>query len=242
MPLPRSLANLNQDISEKKWVEARRWAGGRTSKKKYKIRTARSLRAPRGSPQGTTSRRQGTHAPESTCTGPRPDPPPSAGGVSAPGKRETASSRCVRNGRCNRRLCGRRCRRRPGDGRTGGWSGIRWPMGDVGRQCWTSSPPLMWKGWCRLWKRRRRPTSWVPRRNWVPGRSCRCSYPHPLHGIGGQGVGDGPCFLCYFLCDFLCARLIIFLGQAWAESKGEVATCCHRADSGREKRIKCTPP
>jgi len=37
MRLPRSLANLKREISEKKWVEARRWAGGRTSKKKYKI-------------------------------------------------------------------------------------------------------------------------------------------------------------------------------------------------------------
>ena len=37
MPLPRSLANLKREISEKKWVEARRWAGGRTSKKKYRI-------------------------------------------------------------------------------------------------------------------------------------------------------------------------------------------------------------
>jgi len=36
-PLPRSLANLKREISEKKWVEARRWAGGRTSKKKYKM-------------------------------------------------------------------------------------------------------------------------------------------------------------------------------------------------------------
>ena len=37
MPLPRSLANLKREISEKRWVEARRWAGGRTSKKKYKM-------------------------------------------------------------------------------------------------------------------------------------------------------------------------------------------------------------
>ena len=34
MPLPRSLANLKREISEKKWVEARQWAGGRTSKAK----------------------------------------------------------------------------------------------------------------------------------------------------------------------------------------------------------------
>ena len=37
MPLPRSLANLKRDISEKKWAEARQWAGGRTSKKKYRM-------------------------------------------------------------------------------------------------------------------------------------------------------------------------------------------------------------
>jgi len=34
---PRSLANLKWEISEKKWVEVRQWAGGRTSKKKYKM-------------------------------------------------------------------------------------------------------------------------------------------------------------------------------------------------------------
>jgi len=32
MHLPRSLANLKREISEKKWVEACQWAGGRTSK------------------------------------------------------------------------------------------------------------------------------------------------------------------------------------------------------------------
>jgi len=37
MPLPRSLANLKRKISEKKWVEARQWAGGWTSKKKYRM-------------------------------------------------------------------------------------------------------------------------------------------------------------------------------------------------------------
>jgi len=40
------------------------------------------------------------HAPPySTCTGLRFASPPSAGGASAPRKRETTSSRCVRNGR-----------------------------------------------------------------------------------------------------------------------------------------------
>jgi len=36
-PLPRSLANIKREIAEKKWAEARQWAGGRTSKKKYKM-------------------------------------------------------------------------------------------------------------------------------------------------------------------------------------------------------------
>jgi len=37
MPLPRSLANIKREISEKKWAEARKWAGGRISKQKYRM-------------------------------------------------------------------------------------------------------------------------------------------------------------------------------------------------------------
>jgi len=37
MSLPRSLAHLKREISEKKWEEARQWAGGRTSEKKYRM-------------------------------------------------------------------------------------------------------------------------------------------------------------------------------------------------------------
>ena len=36
-PLPRSLTNIKREIAEKKWVETRKWVGGRTSKKKYKM-------------------------------------------------------------------------------------------------------------------------------------------------------------------------------------------------------------
>jgi len=36
-PIPQSLANLKRENSEKKWAEARQWAGGRTSKKKYRM-------------------------------------------------------------------------------------------------------------------------------------------------------------------------------------------------------------
>jgi len=36
-PLPRSLAHLKREITEKKWAEAQRWAGGRTSKQRYRM-------------------------------------------------------------------------------------------------------------------------------------------------------------------------------------------------------------
>ena len=42
MPLPRSLANLKREISEKEWVEAWQWAGGRT-----KLQNARKPQAGR---------------------------------------------------------------------------------------------------------------------------------------------------------------------------------------------------
>ena len=44
-------------------------------------------------------------------------------------------------------------------------------------------------------------------------------------------------FTCLFLCSFL-GSLYLFRGKAWVEGKGELATSLHRADSGREKRIK----
>jgi len=53
MPLPRSLANIKREIAEKKWEEARQWAGGRTSKKKYKM--PKSQR-PNGTVAGSTKR------------------------------------------------------------------------------------------------------------------------------------------------------------------------------------------
>ena len=60
MPLPRSLANLNLEISEKKCVEARRWAGGPTSRKKYKMPESHKPdgtipESSKGSPRGTAS-------------------------------------------------------------------------------------------------------------------------------------------------------------------------------------------
>ena len=37
MPLQRSHAHLKREISEMKWAEVRQWAGGRTSRKKYRM-------------------------------------------------------------------------------------------------------------------------------------------------------------------------------------------------------------
>jgi hypothetical protein len=37
MPPPRSLANIAREISEKKWSEARQWAEGRITAKKYRL-------------------------------------------------------------------------------------------------------------------------------------------------------------------------------------------------------------
>jgi len=80
--------------------------GRNTECRKATSRTARRQGAPRGPPQGTTSRRRDIAAPDNTCTGQRSARPPSAGGTAAPRKRETTSSRCVRNGRCSRRFRG----------------------------------------------------------------------------------------------------------------------------------------
>jgi len=53
VPLPRSLANLEREISEIKWAEARQWAGGRTSKTKYRMPKSQK---PDGVVAGSTKR------------------------------------------------------------------------------------------------------------------------------------------------------------------------------------------
>jgi len=47
-------------------------------------------------------------------------------------------------------------------------------------------------------------------------------------------------FLSLF-CHFI-GSPSIFLGQAWVDGKGKLATYRHRADSGGETVKKCTPP
>jgi len=115
MPLPRSLANLKREISEKKWAEARQWAGGWTSKTKYGCRKARGrtvqwLGAPRGLRHGSTKSSRGTALLGSTSTGRRP---------------AATSSRSAPSGSRSRRSCGQRYRRGLGD-----WE-ARWRIRDL---------------------------------------------------------------------------------------------------------------
>jgi len=51
--LPRSLAHIKREISEKKWAEARQWAGDRITKKKYKMP---ARRRPDGTVAGSSKR------------------------------------------------------------------------------------------------------------------------------------------------------------------------------------------
>jgi len=96
MPLPRSLANIKREIAQKKWAEARQWAGGQTSKKKYKMPESQR---PDGTVAGSTKRlasryyqlRTGHCRTGSTCTGQRLAQQPSAGGAGAQHRRGTNS-------------------------------------------------------------------------------------------------------------------------------------------------------
>ena len=77
------------------------------------------------------------------------------------------------------------------------------------------------------------------------------STPSSMASAGEEEQGTSRGFLCSFLCpllgSFLAATISfvsfhIFLGQAWAEGKGELATCRHRVDSRREEWITGAPP
>jgi hypothetical protein len=70
-------------------------------------------------------------------------------------------------------------------------------------------------------------------RSWARAeRSNRSSSSHPLHGLCGRGVGVTGAnfvafhfsFFCHLFCYFPWSAFIIFLGQPWAEDKGELAT------------------
>ena len=86
MSLPRSLTHLKREISEKMLAEARQWAGGRTSKTKYRMPKSQW---PDGTFAGITKRlasrfyqvETGRCRTGSTSTGRGTGPPRSAGGA-----------------------------------------------------------------------------------------------------------------------------------------------------------------
>jgi len=151
MLLPRSLAHLKREISEKKWADARQWAGGRTSKTKYRMPKSEK-------PDGTVS--WNTKRLASRLY-------------------QVKTGRCL-DGQCLHWTENRpaphcwwcRYQTQPvegptenpvgggveGDwevGRAGGRSGTSWSTAVAVRWCWTSSLLLMWEGECRLRKMRR---------------------------------------------------------------------------------------
>jgi len=112
-PLPRSLGNLKREISEKKWAEARQWAGGRTSKRKYRV--PKSQR-PHGEVAGSTKRLASRFYQLKTghCLSgqylhwTKNRPSRNAGGAGTRPRPGNIYSRCSWSGSRSRRLCGRR--------------------------------------------------------------------------------------------------------------------------------------
>jgi len=112
-PIPRSLANLKREISEKKWAEARQWAGGRTSKKKYRMPESQK---PDGAVANSTKRfaarfyqlRTGHGLTGQYLNWRRNGPPRSADGASTERRPGTTSSKSAPSGSHSRSSCGRR--------------------------------------------------------------------------------------------------------------------------------------
>jgi hypothetical protein len=109
MPLSRSLAHLKRDISEKKWAEARRWAGARVTGKKYKLLIKQR---PDGTVAGSPKRLASRFYQLKTghcLTGQYLNwTKLSAGGAHIGCRHGSTSSKTVPAGRLNRRRCGPR--------------------------------------------------------------------------------------------------------------------------------------
>jgi len=113
MPLLRPCATLKREISEKMWVEARQWAGSRTSKKKYRL--PKSQR-PDGTAAGSTKRLASRFYQLKTgycLTGQylnrtKNRPSHNTGGVGTERRPGTTSSRSAPSGNRSRRFCGQR--------------------------------------------------------------------------------------------------------------------------------------
>ena len=254
MPLPRSLANIKHEITEKKWVEAQQWAGGRTSKKKYKM--PKSQR-PDGTVAGSTKRlasrfyqlmtghcRMGVPAvgkgsPNSlVLVVPVPNTdegPPPQGVPEVEGAAEDLVGGGVQEDRKREAAAeGARALRRPEmqSGATGlshnnrrGKNSAAYGRGSRRRERGVGMGAPGGPERSAGWWRRR----------WGLGRS-RCSYPpHPSWHRRG-GLGDGRCFFLSFPLSISLVRNN-FSGGPGGGYKG----ACNeppRADGGRESRGK----
>jgi len=90
--------------------------------------------------------------------------------------------------------------------------------------------------------------SWAPRRTLALEGNCRFTYPRTLSWNPQTMIGGWELlyFVLFYYADpaFFCnhfGAIQVFLRQAWAEGKGELATCCHCGDSRRETWIKGAP-
>jgi len=84
----------------------------------------------------------------------------------------------------------------------------------------------------------------------MPGRNYRCSCTRPP-SWRPQTMSRGRAHFCCFcslvslsvslsaVLSFAISLVRFYLGQAWAEGKGQLATCRHRADSEQENRTVC---
>jgi len=134
-PLQRSLAHLKWEISEKKWAEARQWAGSRISKAKYKMPAKQK---PDGVVAGSAKRHASKFYQLKTghCltgqylnwTKSRPTP---QCWWCASGTQTRDHLFKERSGGTSRGLSGRRSERKLGGGRAAGRSGICWPTRDA---------------------------------------------------------------------------------------------------------------
>jgi len=247
LPLPRSLASLKREISEKKWAEARAWAGGRTSKKKYKMPTTqRPNEVVAGSTKSLASRfyqlktghcRTGQYL---HWTGARPTA--QCWWCKCPTQtRDHLLKECPK-WKDQQRILWKEVWKETGRGKRR-WKGHELfadvtcsravldflSATDVGRLV----PPLAeegdavsevseWssgRGGSGRKKGRRRRRRWVPRMRWARGRNPRCSFPPPRSWprLARSRGLVGRSFLCLFLCHFLGAIDLSLSGQARAE-------------------------
>ena len=172
MPLPRSLANLKREISEKKWAEARQWVGGRTSKTKYRMPKSQK---PDGAVAGSTKRlasrfyqiKTGHCLTRQYLNWTKNRPTPQCWWCRYPNQtREHLFKVCLEL-KAQQKILWAEVRKETGKGKDRWKIRASWRTRGVGGRYWTFSPPRMWEGGCwptRMqsvrWRRRSCGSSW----------------------------------------------------------------------------------